>query len=75
MVYFSLEKFSKKLKTAREKAGKSKQAVLRDMLTKFKIDMSRPTYDSYEQGKVEPRISIVALLANEFGVGVDYFLN
>lgn len=60
--------FSKRLKLLREETGLTQEELAK------KLNISRGTYAHYETGKREPGFETLSLLADFFGVTIDYLL-
>ena len=59
---------SKKLKSAREETGKSQTQVSKD------TGINNKTLSGYERGVSEPDLATLSLLADYYGVSLDYLL-
>lgn len=63
-----LDIFSKRLKDMRRDKGKTQ-----DEMSKL-LNIRRSTYGEYERGKIVPPIDKMKVLADYFGVSVDYLM-
>lgn len=63
-----MSSFSKKLGSLREQKGWTKTMVAKH------LGIPVPTYSNYEYGNREPDIKTINLIANMYGVSVDYLL-
>ena len=63
-----MSSFSEKLGSLRENKGWTKTMVAKH------LGIPVPTYSNYEYGNREPDIKTINLIANMYGVSVDYLL-
>lgn len=61
------------IKKIREKKGLTKQKVIDDLLIKYNFKISRPTYNSLENGGTPPRGDLISILSEYFGVTPETF--
>lgn len=62
------EAFASKLKKARSKTGFTQREVAKE------LQISKSTIASYETGRTQPDIEMLGVLADFYGVSVDWLL-
>lgn len=62
------EGFASKLKKAREKTGFTQRDIAKE------TGISQPNLARYETGKLEPNIETIGILADFYGVSVDWLI-
>lgn len=61
------------IKKSRLSMNLSKQEVLDALLMKYNFRISRPTYNSWEDGRVAPSADDLEIIAKLFGVKIEKF--
>ena len=69
-----MDVFAERIKELRQEKQLTMDMVVYDVEQKFNIELTRSHLSRWESGKTEPTIRYAALLAQYYGVSLDYLI-